>query len=630
MGLLDKLNEVQAAAVQHKNGPLLILSGAGSGKTRVITHRIAYMLAEHGIAPENILAVTFSKKAAQEMKQRLIELIGNRSRHLQVSTFHSLCNRILQENINLIGYNPYFMIYDSLMQRMLIEDIMEMPHLNFGDPDSTLDGISNAKNQFVGPEDYAKVFFDESVAQIYTEYQKELRRNNAVDFDDLIKYSVEIFEANGKVLADYQDRFQYIMVDEYQDTNPSQYKLINMLAQKYQNLCVVGDDDQSIYGFRGADITNILNFEDDYPDALVLKLEQNYRSTQTIVKAANSIIQNNVKRKAKHSWTKNDRGEPIITYEAGSTYSEADYVLRHIQEYVASGYSYSDCAVLYRINSQAQVFEDLFQESSIPYKIVGGSGRYKQGNAVSMMTVHSSKGLEFPIVFLVGVQEGLMPHREASDYAEVEEERRLCYVGVTRAEKILHISWAPARDGQQAVKSRFVDEIPADWRTQQQRMPQVRPQQTPTPQKPPARYTSLRWRSPQTQQAQARRQTPQKQTPPVRQEEKSWQESMQEWRNEKEQVLPVRQAWQDHQRPQEPRTQQKPEGGMCGVIVLACGIVGIFALLAFIFEMFDNRESRLLNFSAVFAIPLAGCCSLRWTMREAMNHKQNWDIQSHT
>ena len=355
MGLLDKLNEVQAAAVQHKNGPLLILSGAGSGKTRVITHRIAYMLAEHGIAPENILAVTFSKKAAQEMKQRLIELIGDRSRHLQVSTFHSLCNRILQENINLIGYNPYFMIYDSLMQRMLIEDIMEMPHLNFGDPDSTLDGISNAKNQFVGPEDYAKVFFDESVAQIYTEYQKELRRNNAVDFDDLIKYSVEIFEANGKVLADYQDRFQYIMVDEYQDTNPSQYKLINMLAQKYQNLCVVGDDDQSIYGFRGADITNILNFEDDYPDALVLKLEQNYRSTQTIVKAANSIIQSNVKRKAKHSWTKNDRGEPIITYEAGSTYSEADYVLRHIQEYVASGYSYSDCAVLYRINSQPQV-----------------------------------------------------------------------------------------------------------------------------------------------------------------------------------------------------------------------------------------------------------------------------------
>jgi DNA helicase-2/ATP-dependent DNA helicase PcrA len=251
----------------------------------------------------------------------------------------------------------------------------------------------------VGPEDYAKVFFDESVAQIYTEYQKELRRNNAVDFDDLIKYSVEIFEGNGKVLADYQDRFQYIMVDEYQDTNPSQYKLINMLAQKHQNLCVVGDDDQSIYGFRGADITNILNFEDDYPDALVLKLEQNYRSTRTIVKAANSIIQNNVKRKAKQSWTKNDRGEPIITYEAGSTYSEADYVLRHIQEYVASGYSYSDCAVLYRINSQARVFEDLFRLFSIPYRLVGDSGRYKQGNAVSMMTVHSSKGLEFPIVF---------------------------------------------------------------------------------------------------------------------------------------------------------------------------------------------------------------------------------------
>ena len=583
MGLLDKLNAVQAASVRHKDGPLLILSGAGSGKTRVITHRIAYMLAEHGIAPENILAVTFSKKAAQEMQQRLVELIGKRSRRLQVSTFHSLCNRILQENINLIGYNPYFMIYDSMMQRMLIERIMETPHLNFGDPDSTLDGISNAKNQFVGPEDYAKVFFDESVAQIYAEYQKELRRDNAVDFDDLIKYSVEIFEGNGKVLADYQDRFQYIMVDEYQDTNPSQYKLINMLAQKHQNLCVVGDDDQSIYGFRGADITNILNFEDDYPDALVLKLEQNYRSTQTIVKAANSIIQNNVKRKAKHSWTKNDGGELVNTYEAESAFDEAGYVLKYIQHYVASGYSYSDCAVLYRINSQAQVFEDLFKASGISYKIVGTGGFYGQADAVSMMTLHSSKGLEFPIVFLVGMQEGLMPHREASDYAEVEEERRLCYVGMTRAERILHISWAPARDGQQAVKSRFVDEIPAGWRTQQQRMPQVRPQQTPTPQKPPARHTSLRWRAPQTQQSQARHQTPQKQTHPVRQEEKSWQESMQEWRNEKEQALPVRQVWQDHQRPQEPRTQQKPEGGMCGVIVLACGIVGIFALLAFIF-----------------------------------------------
>ena len=583
MGLLDKLNETQAAAVQHKDGPLLILSGAGSGKTRVITHRIAYMLAEHGIAPENILAVTFTKKAAQEMKQRLSGLIGDRSRRLQVSTFHSLCNRILQENINLIGYNPYFTIYGPGTQWILIDGIMNTLDIRMNDPEEVLTEISNAKNQFVGPEDYAKVFFDELVAQIYTEYQKELRRNNAVDFDDLIKYSVEICEGNGKVLADYQDRFQYIMVDEYQDTNPSQYKLINMLAQKHQNLCVVGDDDQSIYGFRGADITNILNFEDDYPDALVLKLEQNYRSTQTIVKAANSIIQNNVKRKAKHSWTKNDRGEPIITYEAGSTYSEADYVLRHIQEYVASGYSYSDCAVLYRINSQARVFEDLFRLFSIPYRLVGDSGPYKQGNAVSMMTVHSSKGLEFPIVFLVGVQEGLMPHQEASGSAAVEEERRLCYVGVTRAEKILHISWAPARDGQQAVKSRFVNEIFANRWTQQQRMPQVRPQQTPTPQKPPARYTSLRWRAPQTQQSQARHQTPQKQTPPVRQEEKSWQESMQEWRNEKEQALPVRQAWQDHQRPQEPRTQQKPEGGMCGVIVLACGIVGIFALLTFIF-----------------------------------------------
>ena len=223
MELLDKLNEIQAAAVRHKDGPLLILSGAGSGKTRVITHRIAYMLAEHGIAPENILAVTFTKKAAQEMKQRLSELIGDRSRRLQVSTFHSLCNRILQENINLIGYNPYFTIYGPGTQWILIDGIMNTLDIRMNDPEEVLTEISNAKNQFVGPEDYAKVFFDESGAQIYTEYQKELRRNNAVDFDDLIKYSVEIFEGNGKVLADYQDRFQYIMVDEYQDTNPSQY-----------------------------------------------------------------------------------------------------------------------------------------------------------------------------------------------------------------------------------------------------------------------------------------------------------------------------------------------------------------------------------------------------------------------
>ena len=600
MELLDKLNEPQAAAARHKDGPLLILSGAGSGKTRVITHRIAYMLAEHGIAPENILAVTFTKKAAQEMKQRLSELIGNRSRRLQVSTFHSLCNRILQENINLIGYNPYFTIYGPGTQWILIDGIMNTLDSPMNDPEEVLTEISNAKNQFVGPEDYAKVFSDESVAQIYAEYQKELRRDNAVDFDDLIKYSVEIFESNGKVLADYQDRFQYIMVDEYQDTNPSQYKLINMLAQKHQNLCVVGDDDQSIYGFRGADVTNLLNFEIDYPNAKVLKLEQNYRSTQTIVKAANSIIQNNVKRKAKHSWTKNNRGEPIITYEAGDTYDEADYVLRHIQEYVTSGYSYSDCAVLYRINSQASVFEDLFKASGIPCKIVGDSGFYERADAVSMMTVHGSKGLEFPIVFLVGVQEGLMPHREASDSAEVEEERRLCYVGVTRAEKILHISWAPARDGQPAKKSRFVDEILAYRWTQQQRMPQVRPQQTPTPQKPPAQYTSMLRRPPQTQQSQARHQAPQKQTPPVQQKEKSWQESMQEWRNEQEQALPVRQPRQHHQRARKSPTQKKlgepiplgeylkrqrtqPEGGMCGVIFLASIIVGIFALLTFIF-----------------------------------------------
>ena len=480
MGLLDQLNEVQAAAVQHKDGPLLILSGAGSGKTRVITHRIAYMLTEHKISPDNILAVTFTRKAAQEMKQRLIQLIGDRSRKLQISTIHSACYHILQENIH---------------------------------------------------------------------HHERLNLDNVVDFDDLIKYTIEMFQEDSRVLKKYQDKFRYIMVDEYQDTDKSQYCLINMLARKYRNLCVVGDDDQSIYAFRGADITNLLSFEDDYPDALVLKLEQNYRSTQTIVKAANSIIQNNVKRKAKYSWTKNDRGEPIITYGAGDTYGEASYVLRHIQGYVASGYSYSDCAVLYRINSQAWVFEELFQESNIPYKIVGDSGFYEQADAVSMMTLHSSKGLEFPIVFLVGVQEGLMPHRETSGSAAVEEERRLCYVGITRAEKILHISWATTRVEQQAVKSRFVDEIPGDWRTQQQQIPQVRPQQT----------------------------------PPVRQKQKSWQESMQEWRNEKQQALPVRQAWQDHQRPQEPRTQQKPEGGMCGVIVLACGIVGIFVLLTFIF-----------------------------------------------
>lgn len=402
MELLDKLNEIQAAAVQHKDGPLLILSGAGSGKTRVITHRIAYMLTEHGISPDNILAVTFTRKAAQEMKQRLIQLIGNRSRRLQISTIHSACYRILRENIH---------------------------------------------------------------------HHERLNFDNVVDFDDLIKYTIKMFQEDSQVLEKYQDKFQYIMVDEYQDTDESQYCLINMLAQKYRNLCVVGDDDQSIYAFRGADITNILNFEDDYPDALVLKLTQNYRSTKTIVDAANSIIQKNDNRKDKVSWTANDKGEHVHNYEAASNNDEADYVLRRIQEYVAAGYSYSDCAVLYRVKSQAFVFEDLFRESAIPHKIVENRGFAEQPvmitdplneelDAISMMTIHSSKGLEFPIVFLVGVQEGLMPHRMAIEERNVEEERRLCYVGFTRAEKLLHISYAPTHDKIVAVKSRFINDIP--------------------------------------------------------------------------------------------------------------------------------------------------------------------------
>ena len=634
--LLESLNPVQREAVQHNKGPLLLLSGAGSGKTRVITERIAYLIGNHKVSPFSILAVTFTKKAAEEMKSRLEELIGQESKSLQVATFHSTCARILRRNINRLGYNPSFTIYDAEEQKILIKEIVKTLQLQWETPGPILTEISKAKREFLNPEEYADRikkkypddkggFFEKSVARIYRIYQNRLRRDNALDFDDLIKLTVELFEKNPNVLEYYQDKFQYILVDEYQDTNRGQYFLIRALSQKHRNLCVVGDDDQSIYAFRGADISNIQDFKKDYPNAKVLRLVQNYRSTQNIINAANHVILNNQKRMEKKSWTENEEGSLINCYGAMSSSDEGAYVLRQIKGWQERGRKYSDCAVLYRTNAQSRIFEEALQDAEIPYRIVGGAQFWKRievkdiiaymrvimnpggkdtanllkhiinvpnrgigiatvqeiedfaqkegiplframqrvdevsalryearnkvraftefiasfnpGNppantvkalldrsgylrvlsrkgtieaqsqeenlselvaavteyeesgaeptlagflkkvasasstddieddedVVTLITLHGTKGLEFPIVFMVGVEEGLLPHNRSRDTKDgLEEERRLCYVGITRAQEHLYLTSACSRGAYDATPSRFIKEIPPE------------------------------------------------------------------------------------------------------------------------------------------------------------------------
>ena len=598
--LLESLNPVQRKAVQHTEGPLLLLSGAGSGKTRVITHRIAYLIRHHDVSPYNILAVTFTNKAAGEMRSRLENLIGSISQHLWAATFHSTCARILRKDIERLGYSRSFTILST---------------------------ISKAKNELTTPEMYAKTvsdFFEERVELIYRMYQDSLRENNALDFDDLIMLTVNLLESRSDVLEFYQSKFRYILIDEYQDTNHSQYRLVNALAKKHRNICAVGDDDQSIYSWRGADINNILDFERDYPNTTVLRLEQNYRSTQNILEAAYEVVRNNSMRTEKKLWTQNKMGECIRCFEALDENEEADVVLREIERWREKGVKYGECVIFYRINAQSRTFEDALRKANIPYQIVGSVRFYERleiknimaylrvianpadtislrriinvprrgigettlqrleifareagislleaikrvgevatlreaerdkvrifaqliesfkaedsaahtieqlldrsgylkslmqegtieaqsrvenvhelitaaveydereteptlagflemitlvadidtmddkSDVVTLMTLHSAKGLEFPIVFMVGMEQGLMPHKRSfSSEAELEEERRLCYVGITRAKEQVYMIYARERRQygytEHSIPSCFIEEIP--------------------------------------------------------------------------------------------------------------------------------------------------------------------------
>ena len=383
MSLLDALNEPQRQAVMATDGPLLILAGAGSGKTRVLTHRTAYLIEECGVNPYNIMAITFTNNAAGEMRERIDQMVGNGSESIWVCTFHSTCVRILRRYIDRLGFGTKFTIYDSDDQKTLMKDICKRLEIDtkMYKEKMFLSAISSAKDELIDPIEFetraAGDYVKRKQAQVYREYQQALKQNNALDFDDLIMKTVELFKLDKEVLASYQDRFRYIMVDEYQDTNTAQFELIRLLALKYQNLCVVGDDDQSIYKFRGANIYNILNFEHHFPDATVIKLEQNYRSTQNILDAANAVIANNQGRKEKRQWTDKGAGNKNTFEQLATTAEEADFVARDIARRVRKGeYQYKDCAILYRTNAQSRLFEERFITANIPYKIFGGVNFY--------------------------------------------------------------------------------------------------------------------------------------------------------------------------------------------------------------------------------------------------------------
>ena len=640
MSIYDTLNEPQKEAVLHTEGPLLILAGAGSGKTRVLTHRIAYLIEEQGVNPWNILAITFTNKAAGEMRQRVDSLVGFGSESIWVSTFHSACVRILRRYIDRLGYDNRFTIYDTDDQKTLMKEVCRKVDLDtkrFKER-MLLSVISSAKNEMILPGEFelnaGGDFAQLQIAKAYREYEAQLRSNNALDFDDLLVRTVQLLDTQPDVRESYQERFRYIMVDEYQDTNTVQFKLVSLLAGKYRNLCVVGDDDQSIYKFRGANIRNILDFEKEFPDARVIKLEQNYRSTENILNAANGVIRNNKGRKDKTLWTDNGEGEKITLRQFDTGYDEAEFIAEDIRKSISEGAAYNDSAILYRTNAQSRLFEEKFVAMNIPYKIVGGInfyarreikdilaylktidngkddlavrriinapkrgiglttinriqesaskreigfyeallapeliagvGRsaskldsfaalieYFKGQAeresltdllneviektgyienldadnpedaeariqnidelvskaaayeedcadrdeaatlsgfleevalvadidsldedqdyVVLMTLHSAKGLEFPRVYLAGLEDGLFPSYmtiTGDDPEELEEERRLCYVGITRAEQKLTLTCARKRmvrgDVQYNKMSRFIREIPME------------------------------------------------------------------------------------------------------------------------------------------------------------------------
>ena len=381
MSIYDTLNPKQKEAVLHTDGPLLILAGAGSGKTRVLTHRIAYLIDECGVNPWNIMAITFTNKAAGEMRERVDDLVGFGAESIWVSTFHSSCVRILRRHIESLGYTTSFSIYDSDDQKTLMRQVFKAMNVDTKQfkERSVLAAISSAKDKLITPEEFllnaGADFREKKTGEIYKEYQKQLRKNNALDFDDLIVKTVELFQNNPQVLDYYQERFKYIMVDEYQDTNMAQFKLVSLLASKYRNLCVVGEDEQSIYRFRGADIQNILSFEHTFPGTKVIKLEQNYRSTQNILDAANGVIRHNFGRKDKTLWTANGEGDKILFKQFDTARDEADFVARQIRD---SSYSYQDQAVLYRTNAQSRLIEERCIFYNIPYRLVGGVNFYQR------------------------------------------------------------------------------------------------------------------------------------------------------------------------------------------------------------------------------------------------------------
>ena len=384
MAVYDTLNKPQKEAVFHTEGPLLILAGAGSGKTRVLTHRIAYLIEEKGVNPWNILAITFTNKAAEEMRQRVDSLVGIGAESIWGSTFHSMCVRILRRYIDRLGYDNRFTIYDTDDQKTLMKEVCRKTDIDtkrFKER-MLLSVISSAKNEMILPEEFelnaGGDFVQLKIAKVYKEYEAQMRANNALDFDDLLVKTVQLLETQPDVRENYQERFRYIMVDEYQDTNTVQFRLVSLLAGKYRNLCVVGDDDQSIYKFRGANIRNILDFEKEFSDAKVIKLEQNYRSVGNVLEVANSVIRNNKGRKEKTLWTDNEKGEKIRLRQFDTAYDEAQFIEEDIKDETAQGANYSDHTVLYRTNAQSRLLEEKFVAMNIPYKIVGGINFYSR------------------------------------------------------------------------------------------------------------------------------------------------------------------------------------------------------------------------------------------------------------
>lgn len=385
--LLDKMNPQQKEAILTTEGPLLVMAGAGSGKTRVLTHRIAYLMSEKQVSPYNILAITFTNKAAREMKERVEKLIGERGKDVWISTFHSMCVRILRRDIDLIGYDLNFGILDDADQLSVIKTVMEDLNLDpkRQSPKYFLSQISNAKNELKTPSDLNKEFENEDVIRVYEKYQQTLFKNNRVDFDDLLMLTVHLFEKHPEVLSFYQNKFQYIHIDEYQDTNHAQYKIVTLLAEKFRNICVVGDSDQSIYSWRGANIENILSFESDYPDASVVLLEQNYRSKQMILNAANDVIKNNSGRRDKQLWSDRGEGEAIEYHRASDGDVEANYIADKIAYMRRDACDYHDFAVLYRTNSQSRAIEQALLRQNIPYRLVGGQSYFKRKEIKDLM-----------------------------------------------------------------------------------------------------------------------------------------------------------------------------------------------------------------------------------------------------